>query len=257
MKNLIKADVIQLVTTRTALGWVISIAAFMLLGGVMLAILASFGAQMDGRVAIPIVGDFSELDFIRRREFNPLVFLFVLIVVSGNYRHRVAVTERLVCGNFWKATLSKMIVFGAAGAIISVCQTAVLALPLLVWPGLHISLGVGTIQVVMSYALLSTFAAMCAVALGRLLKHQVVVVLVGLVYVVVLDPILRNQLLWEFLKVNTKFREVIVQSVPGEAFMNLNTGLPVERLLAAGILLSWILTLCFTGYLLDRHRDWR
>ncbi len=257
MKNLIKADFIQLVTTRTAIAWIISIAGIMLLGGFMFALMASFAAQIDGRIAIPTVGDFGDLDFVRQRGFNPLIFLFGLIIVSSNYRHRVAVTERLVCADFWKTTLSKMIVFGACAALVSVMQTTLLALPLLIWPGLHISLSVNTLTVFLNYALLSAFAAMFAVALGRLLKHQVVVIVVGLLYVIILDPLLRNQFVWEFLKINGKAREMIIQSIPGEAFMNLNTGLPIERLIAAGILLGWLLTLSFMGYLLDRNRDWR
>jgi len=257
MKNLIKADFIQLVTTRTAVAWVISIAGIMLLGGFMFAIMASLAAQIDGRIALPMSGDFGELFFVQRREFNPLIFVFGLIVVSSNYRHRVAVTERLVCTDFWRTTLSKMIVFGACGALVSVMQTALLALPLLIWPGLHIYVSMSTLTVVLNYAVLSAFAAMFAVALGRLLKHQVVVIVFGLLYMIVLDLLLRNQFVWEFLKINGKAREMIIQSIPGEAFMNLNTGLPMERLLAAGILLGWLLTLSFMGYLLDRHRDWR
>jgi len=255
MRRLIKADFIQLVTTRTALWWAIVCALLMLLSAVIVLSAVSMGAHVDGRELLGHDLQLSEL--ISRSEFNPLVYLFVLITVSANYRHRVAVTEHLLCANFWKTSLSKMIVFALCGAIVAVLQKVIFSLPFFVWPGIQVHVDFAALKGMGTFALLSALVAICSVALARLLRHQVVVLLVGIVYAIFIDPILRGPVLPELLGVSEKLRSVLVQYVPGEAFMNVSAGLPLEALSAGCILLVWAVTLTGLTSVLDMKRDWR
>lgn len=255
MRRLMKADFIQLVTTQTALWWAIVSALLMLLSAVIVLTAVSMGAHVDGRELLGHDLRLSEL--ISRSEFNPLLYLFVLITVSANYRHRVAVTEQLLCVNLWKTSVSKMIVFALCGAIVAVLQKAIFSLPFFVWPGMQVHVDFAALKAIGTFAVLSALVAICSVALARLFRHQVVVLLVGIVYAIFIDPILRGPVLPELLGVSEKLRNILVQYVPGEAFMNVSAGLPLESLSAVCILLVWAATLTALTNLFDTKRDWR
>lgn len=240
MTNLLKADVIQLVTTRTA----------------RFSALIVFGLTIVGCLIV-LIRMPQPIELNNLQGFNPIVLFFAMITVTAGYRHRVAVTEQLISPKIWDVMLSKLIVFGAMGALFVLAQTGVIALMFSVWPGAGLNVTTADIGTIGLSALGGALSAMLGVAVARLIRVPVAAILATVAYGLIIEQALRSPLLVRVFGISEELYEQLTKCLPGPAFNGLVSESAASSAKFAGVLIAWVALISFCALLLDRRREWR
>lgn len=242
MLALLKAEWIQLRTTRTALIWGI---VLVILGALLpLALLLYVGTG-------PNVERIEFEEVTRIRNLNFLLMVFSLVAISGSYRHRVAVTERLIAPTIWQSLLAKLITFGLFGAGVVFLQMAFVTLLLMVWPGISINISMSAVQPAALAVAAGALSSMLGVACARLIRNQIATVLATIGYFVFFEP----SLVAALSLINKTIHDLVTPYFPGisySAFMGMRPG---SEIIGGATLLVWIALIAGISYLLDRKRD--
>ncbi len=230
MIALLRADSIQLRTTRTALIFGLVI--------LFLAVASAVGLlAITDRALHP-----SELLFAGGASF--MILLLSVVAITGNYRHRVVLTEQLISPSTIRVILSKMIVYGVCGAMIALVEVCVLVGIIAVWPGAPLVLGsnwgISLLVVIAGGAL----AGVLGVAVARLIRSQVAAVITVVGYVFILGRLL--------IGLGEELHVPILTYVPS---LELTNNPAHSAGVALLILVGFSIGIAGLAMLLDRRRD--
>lgn len=239
MKALLKAEFIQLTTTRTALWWTIIVFALTLIPTLIF-------------MTVLEEAHFSLKDFLLMQgNISFLILLFSIVAVTGGYRHRVAVTEYLISPTIWQTTVSKLIVFGACGALAVLLQSVLITGVAAIWPQVGFSLKQEDFETLGLALMRAALAGMLGVAIARLLRVQVGSVLGTIAYFIILEPTFQSN----SFGMSDTLHDKIGAFLPGMSLQTLMD--TTDHPMAGPTLAAWILLIAGAAYLLDRKRDWR
>ena len=125
---------------------------------------------------------------------SPLVAVLAAIGMTGEYRHRTAMTTFLATPHRARVVTAKLATYGLVGIGYALACTAVvtaIAVPWFAADGIELSLaGKGLPATIAGSVISVTLYALIGVGLGALLREQVATVVGLLIYLFVLEPIL-------------------------------------------------------------------
>jgi ABC-type transport system involved in multi-copper enzyme maturation permease subunit len=192
MIRLVRAEWTKLFTTKVWLG--------LLLGAVVLVIgfsvlFTSFAGNPDS--GIPAVGTplYEQLALTTGANANILFLILGIIGMTQEYRHRTATPTFLTTPRRWRVVVAKLLAYAVAAAAFAVVVVIVNYLVVLVHAGARgaaPSLNADNVEVLVSSALALVIYAVIGVGLGALLRNQVGAIVGGLVYLFVVEPVIRS-----------------------------------------------------------------
>jgi ABC-2 type transport system permease protein len=238
MAFLIRAELIKLRTTRTAIGFLLAALAIVLLT-LLVQTLANDPSTVDDKRnalagAAVVVG---------------LLVVFGAVGAAGEYRHGTITPTLLAAPDRMRALLARLVAYLLAGMALGVVLQGIsfaVGLPLLAdAPGPDLA-GDDYLNLAVGGVLSAGVAAMIGVAIGTLVRNQVAAVVGTLVYLLVIEsliPIADDDLVpWTLGgSLSALGGTMFDHSKPwGEAGL---------------VLLGWIVVLCLAATVVDRRRD--
>ncbi len=183
MRELVKAEFIKLTTTRTALGLVVGAAAVAGLGA--FSTIMSANPEDLGR---PV----HDQNFFMLASVNLAMFALVIGIraFTDEFRHGSIVPTLLVTPARSRVVLAKVVIYGAAGAVLAAVAQAVmlaLALPLMGAKGADFIFDGTDLVAISGLVVAGALWAAIGVAIGAMVRHQVAAVVGALVWVLLLE----------------------------------------------------------------------
>ncbi len=183
MQGLVRAEVVKLVTTRTATGLV--------LGATAVAVLGTFSTTMSGEVAELSVSLHEQQFFVLASIYLSL-FALVLGVraFTDEFRHGSIVPTLLVAPKRTRLLAAKALTYAGAGAVLTVvAQAAMVAVAtvLLQARGSGATVGKSDVAAMAGLVAAGGLWAAIGVAVGALVRHQVAAVVGALVWVLLIE----------------------------------------------------------------------
>jgi ABC-2 type transport system permease protein len=192
MIRLVRAEWTKLFTTKVWLG--------LLLGAVVMVIgfsvlFTSFAG--DPESGIPAVGTplYEQLALATAANANILFLILGIIGMTQEYRHRTATPTFLTTPRRWRVVVAKLIAYALVAAVFAVVVVAVNYVVVAIHAGARgaaPSLNADNLEVLGSSVLALTIYAVIGVGLGALLRNQVGAIVGGLVYLFVVEPVIRS-----------------------------------------------------------------
>jgi ABC-2 type transport system permease protein len=194
MTRLVRAEWTKLVTTRVWIGLLIGGCA---LAGAFGALLTGFaGVAQDGQPGLPAVGtpEFEHLAFATGTNATVMLLILGIIGMTQEYRHRTATPTFLTTPKRGRVVLAKLVAYALAAVPFALAVIATGVVVVTVYAGargatpsfdganLRVLAGVGAALVV--YAVIG-------VGVGALLRNQVGAIVGALVYLYVVEPVIR------------------------------------------------------------------
>lgn len=184
MTGLLRAELIKLRTTRTALGFAIG-ALLLVLAAVLLQSLAGDPTTVeDKRSVISGAGVVSVV-----------LLVFGVVGATGEHRHGTITPALLIVPDRVRVTVAKLVAYAFAAALVGLLvQVLAVALGLLLMsgqPGPDLTAG-DVVDVSVGGILTCALAAAVGVGLGALVRNQVGAVVGALVYLLILEPVLQG-----------------------------------------------------------------
>jgi ABC-type transport system involved in multi-copper enzyme maturation permease subunit len=235
---LVRAELIKLRTTRTAIGFLLGALAVVLLT-LLVQTLASDPSTVDDKrnalAGASVVGG--------------LLVVFGAVGAAGEYRHGTITPTLLAAPDRVRALLAKLAAYLIAGLALGIVLQGIsfaVGVPLLADnPGSdlasddYLNLGVGGV-------LSAGVAAMIGVAIGTVVRNQVAAVIGTLAYLLVIEPLIpianEDLLPWTL--------GGSLSALGGTTF---DHSKPWGE--AGLVLLGWTVVLCLAAILVDRRRD--
>jgi ABC-2 type transport system permease protein len=192
MTALVRAEWTKLFTTRVWIG--------LLLGAcVMVAGFAIFFTAFAGNpeAGLPDVGTplYEELALSTAANANILFLILGIIGMTQEYRHRTATPTFLTTPRRGRVVTAKIVAYALAGALFAVVVVAVNYVTVAIHAGIRGAapeLNGDNLVTLLSSAVALTIYAVLGVGLGALLRNQVGAIVGGLVYLFVIEPIIRS-----------------------------------------------------------------
>lgn len=183
MRPLLRAELVKMATTRTAIGLVV--------GGAAVAALGAFSTIMSGQPA-DLDRPLHEQMFFLLASINLSLFAVVLGIrgFTDEFRHGVIVPTLLVTPSRVQVVAAKTVVLAAAGAVLAaLAQVVMLAvtIPLLQARGVEPTLEPADLAAMGGLMAASALWAMIGVALGAIVRHQVAAVVGALLWVLLAE----------------------------------------------------------------------
>lgn len=232
MKNLIRAEVLKLRTTRM-FAWSALSALVLVPISVAVAILTAGGT--DGGPALDTTEGIRNV-FSAASSGTIVVLIIGILIMAGEFRHNTATSTFLITPDRKRVVVAKLAasaVVGAAIAIAASVVTLAVALPWLAAKDIDVSLLSGDVGLVLLGALTATaLYAVVGVGLGSLVRNQTAAVVVALVWVMVIESLL------------VSFAPAFGRWLPGGAVAAL-TGVATRD---GGLLAMWAGAVLFAGY---------
>jgi hypothetical protein len=237
MTALIRGEIIKAATTRTILAYATLAIAFAIAGLLVTTLAMSIDLTAVAEKKAAIAG------------LPVLLLLLGIVGAAGEYRHRTVAPAVLVAGrDAGRLLLARAAAYAITGVAVAVPATAValaIGLPLLAGePGT--ALGAGDVALVVGGSLLAAaLSASLGVALGALVRNQVIAVTGTLVVMFIVLPLV--QVLNGTVLDLTPFGAA--QGVAGETLTTLSWG-------QAGLVLAvWTLAALIAAIAVERRRD--
>jgi ABC-2 type transport system permease protein len=192
MGRLVRAEWTKLVTTRVWLG--LLLAACVLAAGFAVLLTAFAGNPESG---IPPVGSsqYEQLAFAVPANVTVLTLILGIIGTTQEYRHRTATPTFLATPRRGRVVVAKLLAYAAAAAPFALVVVAVTALTVLVHAGARGAAPAWTadgLGVLARSGLALVVYAVIGVGLGALFRNQVGAIVGSLVYLFVVEPIIRQ-----------------------------------------------------------------
>jgi ABC-2 type transport system permease protein len=192
MIRLVRAEWTKLFTTRVWLG--------LLLGAcVMVAAFAIFFTAFAGNpeAGIPEVGTefYEQLALSTASNANILFLILGIIGMTQEYRHRTATPTFLTTPRRGAVVTAKLVAYALAGALLALVVVAVNYATVAIHAGAlgdAPALSGDNLGILFRSLLALTIYAVIGVGLGALLRNQVGAIVGGLVYLFVVEPIIRQ-----------------------------------------------------------------
>jgi ABC-2 type transport system permease protein len=192
MIRLVRAEWTKLFTTKVWLG--------LLLGAcVMVAAFAIFFTAFAGNpeAGIPEVGTefYEQLALSTASNANILFLILGIIGMTQEYRHRTATPTFLTTPRRGAVVTAKLVAYALAGALLALVVVAVNYVTVAIHAGAlgdAPALSGDNVAILFRSLLALTIYAVIGVGLGALLRNQVGAIVGGLVYLFVVEPIIRQ-----------------------------------------------------------------
>jgi ABC-2 type transport system permease protein len=192
MMRLVRAEWTKLFTTKVWLG--------LLLGAVVMVIgfsilFTSFAGNPDS--GIPDVGTplYEQLALATAANANILFLILGIIGMTQEYRHRTATPTFLTTPRRWQVVVAKLVAYALVSVVFALIVVAVNYVVVLIHAGARgaaPSLNADNLEVMASSLLALVIYAVIGVGLGALLRNQVGAIVGGLVYLFVIEPVIRS-----------------------------------------------------------------
>jgi ABC-2 type transport system permease protein len=192
MTRLVRAEWTKLFTTRVWLGLVLGACA--LVAGFTVLLTAFAGDPESG---LPPVGSevYEELAFATAANVVVLFMILGIIGMTQEYRHRTATPTFLTTPRRWRVVVAKLVGYALAAVPFALAVLAVNYLVVLVHAGARgaaPSLTGDNLRVLASSGLALVVYAVIGVGIGALVRNQVGAIVGGLVYLFVVEPVIRQ-----------------------------------------------------------------
>jgi ABC-2 type transport system permease protein len=192
MIRLVRSEWTKLFTTRVWLGLVLG--GCVMVGG-FTALLTGFAGNAES--GIPPVGtpEFEQIAFAQATSANVLFLILGVIGMTQEYRHRTATPTFLATPRRWHVVVAKLIAYALIAVPFALVLLAVNVLVVAVYGGARggaPSLDGGKLEVLATSGLALVIYSLIGVGLGALLRNQVGAIVGGLVYLYVVEPVIRS-----------------------------------------------------------------
>ncbi|MCF6743277.1 ABC transporter permease [Blastococcus sp. KM273128] len=192
MTDLIRAEWTKLFTTRVWLGLLLG-ACVMVIGFAVL--LTAFAGNPES--GIPAVGTplYEELAMANAVNVNVLFLIVGIIGMTQEYRHRTATPTFLTTPRRGNVVIAKLLAYAVAAALFALVVLVVNYAAVAVHAGARgaaPALDADNLGTLGSAGLALVIYAIIGVGLGALLRNQVGAIVGGLVYLFVIEPIIRS-----------------------------------------------------------------
>jgi ABC-2 type transport system permease protein len=192
MIRLVRAEWTKLFTTKVWIGLVLG-ACLMVAG--FTALLTGFAGNADG--GIPPVGtpQFEQLAFAQATGANVLFLILGIIGMTQEYRHRTATPTFLTMPRRGRVVVAKLIAYALAAVPFALVVLAVNVLVVVLYAGgrgAAPSLTGNNLEVLATSGLVLVIYAVIGVGIGALFRNQVGAIVGGLVYLFVIEPVIRS-----------------------------------------------------------------
>jgi ABC-2 type transport system permease protein len=188
----VRAEWTKLFTTRVWLGLLLGACA--LVGG-FAALLTGFAGNAES--GIPPVGtpQFEQLALAQSSSATVLFLILGIIGMTQEYRHRTATPTFLTTPRRWRVVVGKLLAYSLVAVPFALVVLAANVLVVAVYAGARgaaPSLTADNLEVLGMSGLALVIYALIGVGLGALLRNQVGAIVGGLVYLFVVEPVIRS-----------------------------------------------------------------
>jgi hypothetical protein len=233
MTALLRSDALQLRTTRS--GWTLGIIAVLLP-------LAITTINLAGGSVTHVKDLFSGWN-------GGTFFIMILATVAatGNFRHRIAITERLISPHQVKMLISKIIVWGGAALFLALL-TDLLAMGVSTFLGNEHLTYSGWETALLCDVSAGALGGIFGLALAFLVRSQIGAVISLMAYLFLLEPVLGV--------LRHKFKIEVLTFTPAQGLQDM-IGFTREHSPGIGALIlgGWIVAIFAIAMLLDKKRD--
>lgn len=239
--TLLAAELLKLRTTRTfyaLLGGLLAIVALSTVVFLLTTDKEGIAADPEGLYASPLAG---------------IIFVLLLgvMLVAGEYRHGTMTQTLLITPARWKVLIAKLFAAAILGVVVAIAAelfAMALGAPLFASKGLELPLGDESWKLIGGTILAMALAGPLGVALGALVRNQVVAIVVVFVWLLIVEPILTNV---------PRIRAA-ADYLPGQAMAGVvaaDAGELLSRTAAAFVLLAYVLTFAVLAERFTLSRD--
>jgi ABC-2 type transport system permease protein len=191
MIRLVRAEWTKLFTTRVWIGLLLG--ACVMVGG-FAALLTAFAGNAES--GLPPVGTpaFEQVALSQATNATVLFLILGIIGMTQEYRHRTATPTFLATPRRWKVVVAKLVAYALVAVPFALVLLAVNVLVVSLYAGARgaaPSLTGDNLEVLGTSGLALVIYALMGVGLGALLRNQVGAIVGGLVYLYVVEPIIR------------------------------------------------------------------
>ncbi len=192
MIRLVRSEWTKLFTTRVWLGLLLG--ACVMVGG-FAALLTAFAGNAES--GLPAVGDpaFEQVALAQATNATVLFLILGIIGMTQEYRHRTATPTFLTAPRRWKVVVAKLVAYALVAVPFALILLAVNVLVVGLYAGARgaaPSLTGDNVEVLLTSGLSLVIYALIGVGLGALLRNQVGAIVGGLVYLFVVEPVIRS-----------------------------------------------------------------
>jgi len=192
MIRLVRAEWTKLFTTRVWLGLLLG--ACVMVGG-FAALLTGFAGNPES--GLPAVGTpaFEKVALAQATNATVLFLILGIIGMTQEYRHRTATPTFLTTPRRWKVVVAKLIAYALVAvpfALIVLAVNVLVVGPYAGARGAAPSLTGDNLEVLATSGLALAIYALMGVGLGALVRNQVGAIVGGLVYLFVVEQVIRS-----------------------------------------------------------------
>jgi len=190
--RLVRAEWTKLFSTRVWIGLLIGACV---LTGAFAALFTGFAGNQDSGLPALDSPEYQRLAFSLATNATVISVVLGIIGMTQEYRHRTATPTFLATPQRGRVVIGKLLAYALVGIPFAVIVSAVVVLVVLVYGnarGSTPSLSGDAWQVLGNAALAVVIYVVIGVGLGALLKNQVGAIVAALVYLYVVEPLLRS-----------------------------------------------------------------
>jgi ABC-2 type transport system permease protein len=195
MTRLVRAEWTKLFTTRVWIGLLIGGCA---LAGAFAALLTGFaGVAQNGQPGLPPIGSpqFEQAAFAVGSNATVMLLILGIIGMTQEYRHRTATPTFLVAPRRGRVVIAKLLAYAAAAVPFALVILGVGVLVVEIYAGARgaaPSISGDNLRVIGGVWAALVIYAVIGVGVGALLRNQVGAIVGALVYLYVVEPVLRS-----------------------------------------------------------------
>jgi ABC-type transport system involved in multi-copper enzyme maturation permease subunit len=195
MIRLVRAEWTKLFTTKVWLGLLLG--ACLMVAGFSALLTGFAGSSQNGQAGLPPVGDpqFEQVAFSVSTNASVLFLILGIIGMTQEYRHRTATPTFLAEPRRWRVVVAKLIAYALVAVPFALVVVTVNLLVVTVYAGARgaaPTLNADNLRVLLTSGLALVIYALIGVGIGALLRNQVGAIVGGLVYLFVVEPVIRS-----------------------------------------------------------------
>jgi ABC-2 type transport system permease protein len=195
MIRLVRAEWTKLFTTRVWIGLLLG--ASVMVAGFAALFTGFAGSTQNGQPGLPALGtpEFEQLAFSVSTNATVLFLILGIIGMTQEYRHRTATPTFLTEPRRWRVVVAKLVAYALIAVPFALIVIAVDVLVVTIYAGARgaaPSLTGDNLRVLLAAGLALCIYAMIGVGIGALLRNQVGAIVGGLVYLFVVEPVIRS-----------------------------------------------------------------
>ena len=195
MIRLVRAEWTKLFTTKVWLGLLLG--ACLMVAGFSALLTGFAGSSQNGQPGLPPVGDpqFEQVALSVSTNASVLFLILGIIGMTQEYRHRTATPTFLAEPRRWRVVVAKLIAYALVAVPFALVVVAVNVLVVTVYAGARgaaPTLNADNLRVLLTSGLALVIYALIGLGIGALLRNQVGAIVGGLVYLFVVEPVIRS-----------------------------------------------------------------